>query len=91
MLFYQNHTTTVAEAMGFKCCVPDFTSGYASDTSVASMFKFPYDSTLHGLWLKDIHRINAEDTLWTPTDCNRVCSNHFLEEDFQMESCDGKK
>ena len=47
----QNHTTAVAEAMSFKCYVPGCTSGYASDTSAASMFEFPHDSRLRGLWL----------------------------------------
>ena len=53
--------------------------------------KFPYDSRLCGLWLKAICQVNADNTLWTPTDCNRVYSNLFLEKDFQTELFDGKK
>lgn len=70
--------------MGFKCCVPGCSSGYASDDSInVSMHKFPNDEVRKNQWLR---RINRADFI--PSNNSRVCSKHFVESDFKNERQD---
>ena len=70
--------------MGFKCCVPGCSSGYASDNSTdVSMHKFPNDDVRKQQWLRCINRAD-----FIPTNNSRVCSKHFIENDFKIQRQD---
>jgi hypothetical protein len=59
--------------MGWKCCIPACRSGYAKDDHLnISFHKFPVDSDLRSLWLRNIPRKD-----WKVTKYSRVCSVHF--------------
>ena len=82
--------------MGWKCNVPGCKSGYAPlkkeleyptvEETKISFHKFPIDPDLRQEWLKNIKRDN-----WEPFPNSHVCSLHFKEDDFQINSKDGNK
>lgn len=75
--------------MGFKCCVPGCRSGYqysnSNSNSNISMHAFPSDNSLKKLWL---HKIHVHRDNFTPSKHTRVCSLHFNENDFRLETKD---
>ena len=82
--------------MGWKCNVPGCRSGYAStkkddafaleEAAKISFHRFPTEPDLRLEWLKNIQRKN-----WEPLLNSHVCSLHFKEEDFQINSKDENK
>ena len=48
-----------------------------------SLFKFPKDEKLRALWIKQVRRFRAE---WTCTEYSVLCSEHFSDECFEVES-----
>ena len=77
------------ETMGWKCCVPKCRSGYDSQTlgtSKISFHRFPSDQESKQKWIRNIPRQQ-----WEPNDNSRVCSLHFKEGDFQVESKDKRE
>lgn len=48
-----------------------------------SLFKFPKDDKLRALWIKQVQRFRAE---WTCTAYSVLCSEHFSDECFEVES-----
>jgi hypothetical protein len=75
--------------MGFKCCVPSCTTGYATDDGQGkvSLHRFPLENVdlLHQ-W---IQRIPRKD--FTPTKHSRVCALHFHDFDFESIRNDTNK
>ena len=69
-----------------KCCAPGCKSGYKSNNAVdkITFHKFPLkNKTLLNHWLIRISRENFE-----ATESSRICSLHFVEEDFVTENMD---
>ena len=48
-----------------------------------SLFKFPRDPNLRRQWAKQICRTRAE---WTPTESSVLCSTHFTEDCFELNT-----
>ena len=74
--------------MGFKCCVPECRTGYDGPPGASnlSMHMFPSkEPDLRQQWIRNIHRDDQEPTL-----NHRVCSLHFRDNDFQIDSKDKK-
>ena len=71
--------------MGYKCCVAGCKSGYDSskstDSQNISFFAFPFDKPLRLKWINACLRRDFK-----PAKFSRVCSLHFEENDFQIES-----
>ena len=68
--------------MGYKCSVANCKSGYSSAAKQhdqhVSFFAFPYDPAMREKWRINCHRSD----LAIITDGMRVCSKHFIEDDF---------
>ena len=60
--------------MGFKCCVPDCKSGYASQKEKVTFFSFPSNPTMRNKWIRliglDKNKVIGEK--W------KVCEKHFI-------------
>lgn len=74
--------------MGYKCCVANCKSGYASTnssvvTKTISFFAFPRNIELRKKLTRACHRQNFE-----PTEHSRICSLHFEDSDFDTLSSD---
>ena len=77
--------------MPYSCCVPGCHAGYNSSNESqaeknASMFRFPKNEELKRKWLSAIPR-----TDWIAKESHRVCSLHFEERDFEIESKDKRE
>ena len=71
--------------MVYTCCVPGCRTGYKSSKSSEKipLFRFPHDDGIKELWIKAIPRKN-----WILSYTHRVCSKHFEQEDFLIQSID---
>ena len=71
--------------MGYKCSVVNCTSGYASSArdKKISFFAFPHNPDLREKWTRACYREN-----FRPTAYSRICSLHFHEKDFVIQSTD---
>ena len=72
---------TELESRMVKRCVAAGCSNTNADG--VSLFKFPKDEKLHALWIKQVSRFRAE---WTCTEYSVLCSEHFSDECFEVES-----
>ena len=62
-------------------CVAAGCSNTPSD--LVSLFKFPNDATLRRKWEKQVQRTRAQ---WKATDHSYLCSDHFNEDCFEVDS-----
>ena len=71
--------------MVYTCYVPGCRTGYKSSKSSEKipLFRFPHDDAIKELWIKAIPR-----KIWTLSYTHRVCSKHFEQEDFFIQSVD---
>ena len=76
--------------MGRKCCIPCCTIGYASNPKPKhiTLFRFPRDESMRQIRIREIKKIRQD---WEVGANSRVCSNHFLPENFGKTSVDKKK
>ena len=58
--------------MGFKCCVTDCKSGYASQSEKVTFFSFPEDLAMRKKWIRLIGLKKVIGKDW------KVCENHFI-------------
>ena len=82
--------------MVYKCAVPCCKTGYNSCSAEekVSVYKFPKDGEYLNMWIKAIHRKKSDGRDWTAEDVkdhHRVCSLHFVEDDFVSESQDQRE
>nr|ACO14867.1 THAP domain-containing protein 4 [Caligus clemensi] len=74
--------------MVFKCSAPGCKMGYTSSVKDArvTFHRFPMrDPNMLDIWISAIPR---DCTKWRPTASSRLCSRHFVEDDFVLKSRD---
>ena len=64
-------------------CISSCTTGYGEVKKKSSLFKFPKDMTITKKWIQSIGKKD-----FIPSSNSRICSKHFMQEDFKKTSND---
>lgn len=89
-LLYRKYYRHLA-IMGWTCCAPGCTIGYKTKEGLSKpdgviLHEFPKDPVMFAKWKSSIPRKD-----WEPSKSSRICSLHFVEHNYGIESQDQTK